>query len=131
MNLKQYIILMIISSCLAWFTWGFIVFSISPDEAGLGVFFLFYVSLLAAMSCTFSILGLFVRAWVLKRDEIASRLAAKSFRQAILLSILFAGILYFQSKHILNWWVIILFIAVLTALEFFLISYRSRQRTLI
>lgn len=122
---------MIISSCLAWFTWGFIVFSISPDEAGLGVFFLFYVILLAAMGSTFSILGLFIRTLILKQNEIASRLAAKSFRQAILLSILFTGILYFQSKHILNWWIIILFIAILTALEFFLISYRSRQKTLI
>lgn len=131
MNLKQYITLMIISSCLAWFTWGFIVWNISPEEAGLGVFFLFYVGLLMAMSCTFSILGLLIRSLVLKQDEIAPRLAAKSFRQAILLSILFTGILYFQSKHILNWWIIILFIAILTALEFFLISYRSRQRILI
>lgn len=116
---------MSISSCLAWLTWGFIVFGINPEEAELGTFFLFYAGLLLALACTLSIAGLITRVWILKKDELVSRLAAKSFRQAILLSALLTGILYFQSKHILNWWIIILFIAVLTMLEFFLISYKK------
>jgi len=119
---------MLISSFLAWLTWGFIIFGINPEEAGLGVFFLFYISLLLALACTLSIAGLVVRVWILKQSEIVSRQAAKSFRQAILLATLFSGILYFQSKHILNWWVITLFIAVLSMLEFFLISYRSKSQ---
>jgi len=129
MNFRQYIVLMSISSCLAWLTWGFIIFDINPDEAGLGVFFLFYVSLLLAIACTLSIGGLAFRVWLLRQNEIVSRQAAKSFRQAILLATLLTGILYFQSKHILNWWVISLFIAVLTMLEFFLISYKSKSQT--
>jgi len=128
MNFKQYITLMIISAALAWLTWGFIIFGINPNEAELGVFFLFYVSLLAALSCTFSVLGLVIRVWVLKQKDVVSRQAAKSFRQAIFLAALFTGILYFQGKHILNWWIIILFIAVLSMLEFFLISYRKNPQ---
>lgn len=131
MNFKQYIILMMISSILAWITWIFIVFGINPDEAGLGVYFLFYASLLAAISCSLSVLGLTIRVWILKQREIISHQAAKSFRHAVFLSTFFTGILYFQSKHILNWWIIILFIAALSMLEFFIISYRPQQRTLL
>ncbi len=119
---------MLISAGLAWLTWGFIIFGINPNEAELGVFFLFYISLLAALSCTFSILGLVVRVWILKQNEVVPRQAAKAFRQAIFLATLFTGILYFQGKHILNWWIIILFIAVLSMLEFFLISYRKNPQ---
>lgn len=129
MRLKQYIILMLISAFLAWLALGLIIFGINPDEAGLGVYFLFYVSLLAALSCTLSIFGLAIRSWILKQNGIVSRQAAESFRQAMLLSAFFVGILYFQSKHILNWRIIILFIAALSMLEFFLISYRPRQKT--
>ncbi|MFH1193454.1 MAG: hypothetical protein V1661_00500 [bacterium] len=125
MNFRQYIILMSISSVLAWLTWAFIVFGINPDEAGLGILFLFYISLLLALSCSLSIAGLIIRVWALRQKELVSRQAAKSFRQAILLATLLTGILYFQSKHILNWWIIALFIAALSMLEFFLISYKK------
>jgi hypothetical protein len=126
MNFRQYIILMSISSVLAWLTWAFIIFGISPDEAGLGILFLFYASLLLSLSCSLSVAGLIIRVWALRQKELVSRQATKSFRQAVLLSTLLTGILYFQSKHILNWWVIALFIAALSMLEFFLISYKKQ-----
>jgi len=127
MNLKQYITLMIISSILAWLTWFFILIYINPDDAGLGIFFLFYSSLLIALASSFSILGLIVRVWVLKQKNTATYLASKSFRQAVLFSTLIIGVLYFESKSILNWWVILLSIAILTMLEFFIISYRNKS----
>lgn len=125
MNFRQYIILMSISSILAWLTWAFIIFGINPDEAGLGILFLFYASLLLALACTLSIAGFIIRV-ALRQKELVSRQAAKSFRQAILLATLLTGILYFQSKHILNWWIIALFITALSMLEFFLISYKKQ-----
>ena len=126
MNFKQYITLMIISTGLAWLTWGFILFGISPSEAGLGVFFLFYISLLLAIACSLSILGLIIRSLVFKGKESAPKQAGKSFRQAMLLATLITGLLYLESKNILNWWTIILFIVVLTMVEFFLISYKTK-----
>ena len=126
MNFRQYIILMIISAGLAWLTWGFILFGISPNENGLGVFFLFYTSLLLAIACSLSILGLVIRSQLFKNKESASKQAGKSFRQAILLATLTTGILYLASKNILNWWTIVLFIVVLTMIEFFLISYKTK-----
>ena len=129
MNFKQYIILMTVSSLLAWLTWGFILFGISPNEAGLGVFFLFYASLLLAIACSLSILGLVVRVWLLKQRDKISFQAGKSFRQAMLLGTLVIGLLYFQGKDILSWWTIALLIAILTMVEFFLISYKRETKT--
>ncbi|MBU4453340.1 hypothetical protein KKH24_03700 [Patescibacteria group bacterium] len=118
---------MSISAGLAWATWGFVLFGISPNEAGWGIFFIFYVSLLLAISCSLAILGLMARVWILKKDN-APHEAGKSFRQAILLGILVIGLLYLESKGILNWWVILLFIGALTMLEFFLISYKKSYK---
>ncbi|MBU1180103.1 hypothetical protein KJ885_04115 [Patescibacteria group bacterium] len=126
MSFRQYIILMTTSSLLAWVTWGFVLFGISPNEAGLGVFFLFYISLLLAIACSLSILGLVVRVWLLKQKNRISFQAGKSFRQAMLLGTLVVGLLYFQSKGILSWWTIALLVAILTMVEFFLISYKKK-----
>lgn len=129
MNFKQYIFLMSISAMLGWLTWGFILFGINPQEAELGVFFLFYTSLLLALSCTLSTLGLIFRMWLLRGRQKVSQQAKKAFRQAILLSLLMIGILYLESKDILSWWIIILFVAVLTLIEFFLISYKVQSQS--
>lgn len=127
MNFRQYIILMGISALFAWATWVFILFGISPNEAGLGIVFLFYIALLLAIACSLSILGLVLRFYVFKKGHSISYQAAKAFRQGMLLSVLVVGLLYLQSKGILNWWTIILFIAVLTLIEFFLISYKRSE----
>lgn len=129
MNFRQYLILIIIPAILGWLTWGFILIGISPNESGLGIFFLFYASLAIALSCTLSFFGLIFRMlFAPKRAEAASH-AKKAFRQAALLSILSVGLLYFQSKKILNWWTIILSVAVLTMAEFFLISYKAKSKS--
>jgi len=127
MNLRQYIILMIISSVLAWLTWCFVLIYTNPEDAGLGIFFLFYSTLLIALASSFSILGLIIRVWILKQYNSASYLASKSFRQAVLLSTLIIAVLYFQNKSILNWWVILLSIVILTMVEFFIISYKNKD----
>ncbi|MFC1612466.1 hypothetical protein ACFL29_01305 [Patescibacteria group bacterium] len=128
MNFKQYITLMTISAGLMWLTWGLILFNVNPTEAGWGIFFLFYASLLLAAACSLAILGFVVRVWLLRYKKNVSMEAGKSFRQAVLLAALITGLLYFQSKNILNWWTIILFIAVLTLAEFFLISYKNSAK---
>lgn len=128
MSLRQYIILMLIIAILASGTWGFILFGINPNEAGLGIFSLFYISLLICFACLFSALGLMTRAWILKKNTDLGAQARRSFRQGMLLAALSVGLLYFQTKNILNWWTIILFIGALTMLEFFLISYKAKKQ---
>jgi len=129
MSFKQYLILMAIPAILGWLTWLFILTGISPNESGLGIIFLFYASLAIALSCTLSFFGLAFRMLFAPKRAEASAYAKKAFRQAVLLSILSVGLLYFQSKKILNWWTIILSVIVLTMAEFFLISYRTKTNS--
>ena len=129
MSFKQYLILMIIPAILGWLTWGFILVGISPSESGLGIFFIFYASLTIALACTLAILGLILRMLLMPKKAEASVYAKIAFRQAMLLSILSVGLLYFQSKKILNWRTIGLSVAVLTMAEFFLISYKTKSKS--
>jgi hypothetical protein len=130
MNAKQYLILMSIPAVLTWLTWGFIMVGIGPSEAGFGILFLFYVSLAIALACTISVMGFVFRNFITAKKTDISASAKKSFRQAMLLSILSVGLLYFQSKRILNWWTIILFIGTLAAIESFLISYKTKAHSI-
>jgi hypothetical protein len=124
MTLRQYFFWMVLSTVLCWLGWWSVVWMVDPAEAGLLGIFLFYAALSLALIGTFSIFGLLFRA-LKRRQEPVSRHAATSFRQSVLLTVLVSGSLALQSRSLLTWWNIMLFIATVTVLEFFLISYRS------
>src|SRR5688572_19215662 len=124
MTLRQYFFWMILATALCWIGWWSVVRVIDPAEGGLLGFFLFYAALCLALIGTFSVAGLAFRA-LTRRHEPVSRHAATSFRQSVLLTCLMAGSLMLQSRSLLTWWNLLLFIATMTVLEFFLISFRS------
>lgn len=124
MTLRQYFFWMIVSTALSWLGWLSVVWMVDPAEAGLLGLFLFYATLSLAFIGTFSVLGLGFRA-LARRQEPVSRHAATSFRQSVLLTCLMAGSLALQSRSLLTWWNLLLFIGTITVLEFFLISVRS------
>lgn len=124
MTLKQYFFWMILATALCWLGWSSIVRMVDPAEAGILGLFLFYAALSLALIGTFSVVGLAFRA-LTRRHEPVSRHAATSFRQSVLLTGLMAGSLALQSRSLLTWWNLLLFIATMTVLEFFLISFRS------
>ncbi|MEK7545701.1 MAG: hypothetical protein AAB554_01325 [Patescibacteria group bacterium] len=126
MTLRQYFIWMIVATALCWLGWLSVIWMIDPAEAGLLGFFLFYAALCLALIGTFSVAGLGFRA-LARRQEPVSRHAATSFRQGVLLTVLMAGSLAMQSRSLLTWWNLMLFIITVTVLEFFLISFRSRR----
>lgn len=126
MTFFQYLILMCGGTALSWLAWTLILVFINPFEAGFTGFFLFYISLFFALVGAFSTLGLIVRLQFKNRQEPISIRAARSLRQGIFLSILVVGLLFLHSKHMLNWWITILFIITLTLLEFFFLAYKNR-----
>jgi len=124
MTLKQYFFWMILATALCWLGWGSVVWMVDPAEAGALGLFLFYSALALSLIGTFSVVGLAFRA-LRHRHEPVSRHAATSFRQSLLLTGLLAGSMALQSRSLLTWWNLGLFIATMTVLEFFLISIRS------
>jgi hypothetical protein len=125
MTLKQYLILMSICTLFCWLALALVIYFIDPTEAGFLGFAFFYSSLFLALTGTMSILGFAMRIKFVK-DELVFRHVVSAFRQAILFSILIVGSLFLQSKSLLTWWNIILFILALTVLEFFFISYKKK-----
>lgn len=126
MTLRQYLFWMLISTALCWLGWLSIVSAVDPAGAGWLGFFIFYAALCLSLIGTFSIIGLAARS-MLRRHEPVSRHAGTSFRQSLLLTVLLAGSLFLQSRSLLTWWNLLLFVATLTAMEFFLISFRSSR----
>ena len=124
MTLRQYFFWMILATALCWLGWLSVVWMVDPAEAGVLGLFLFYAALSLALIGSFSVVGLGLRA-LARRQEPVSRHAATSFRQSVLLTGLMAGSLALQSRSLLTWWNLLLFVATMTVLEFFLISFRS------
>lgn len=124
MTLRQYLTWMLFSTALCWAGWTAVVVTVDPSETGRLGFALFYATLALSLLGTFAIAGLLGRA-LFRRREAAVRHVASSFRQGLLLSGFVTGSLALQSHGLLSWWNLLLFVATLTVLEFFLISMRS------
>lgn len=124
MTLRQYLFWMLLSTALCWLGWLSVVFTIDPVNSGWIGFVVFYSALGLSLIGTFSVIGLAARS-LLHRHEPVSRHAATSFRQSLLLTAFLSGSLILQSYALLTWWNLLLFVATLTVMEFFLISFRS------
>ncbi len=124
MTFRQYLFWMTLSTLLCWLGVFSIIEVIDPSQAGLLGFLMFYAALALALIGTFSVFGMLLRA-AFRRHEAITRHMAVSFRQSVLLTVLVVGSLLLQSKTLLTWWNLLLFIGTLTLLEFFLISFRS------
>jgi hypothetical protein len=126
MSLRSYLFLMLLASLLSWGAWLLVLFFIDPLEAGLIGLTIFYLSLFFAAAGTLSIIGFYVRRFLLQR-QIVFRSVVNAFRQGILFAILIVGALYLQSLELLTWWNLVLFVLALTVLEVFFISHQTRR----
>lgn len=124
MTLRQYLVWMLLSTLLCWGGWFAVIATVDPTQSGWVGYALFYAALCLSLVGTFSLLGLSVRSLARKHEPV-TRHAATSFRQSLLLTVLVAVALMLQSRSLLTWWNLAAFIATLTILEFFMISFRS------
>jgi hypothetical protein len=100
---------------------GFSVFSIirftDPHTTGALTHVLLYLSLFLLCLGLFTLLGTLIRQKFFYGIYIAN--LTTSFRQAILLAMLFTGSLYLQSLGLRYWWLQLVLILFLVALEIF------------
>jgi hypothetical protein len=125
MSLRAYLVVMSMATVLALSTLALVIFRVDPETVGIFGHTLLYVSLFFSVVGLFSLLGLTLRI-VFHRDEIVSRLAAASFRQAIIVSVLVVLSLYLYKKEMFVWWNGILLAAAATLIEFFFISINQK-----
>jgi len=114
-----------VASAVAWIAWLVVVNAIDPTRSGLLGFILFYGSLASALLGTLSVAGVLIRIW-LKKDEILVRMSARSFRQALLLTVLFIGGLVLSGLGLLRWWTLVLFILIVSIFEMIFLSLKKK-----
>jgi len=118
MSLKKYIVGMVLATIFCWTAWGLILFYIDPEVAGPTGLVCFYFSLFFSLIGAFTLIGLGFRIWF-SHKEIVFAYVGVSFRQAVLLSIVFVGCLVLQQFRVLNWWDGTLFALSIGLLEFY------------
>lgn len=127
MTLRRYLLLMAFATAICWATWISALFNTNPFEASLVSFIVFYLSLFLALLGTLAIASLAMRIWVFKQNDPHFRQVKKSFRQGILLSVLFVIAVILQSQRLLNWLNTLLLIFAFTFFELFFIAGDHRE----
>jgi len=101
MSLRQYLVIMLMSTVLCWVAWVMVLINIDPfQDTGIGLAF-FYVSLFFSLLGTLSILSFSFR-YVAQKSQMIFALVRASFRDSFILSSALITVLFLQSKGYLN-----------------------------
>jgi hypothetical protein len=123
MSFRSYLIFMTLGTVSAWITWILVLHGVDPVRSGLLGFILFYITLTMSIFGTLAILGLGFRLWR-QSGELSSRLTLRSFRQAIVLTLLFVSSLLLFSQGWFRWWSMLLLVIIAGLIEMTFISSR-------
>ena len=108
---RAYILPLIAGTVVAIAAFGSILWSVDPFTAGVIPHIFFYLTLFLASTGVVTLIGIWMRKrWI---PGVLIKQLQVSARQAILISLLIAGLLLLQTHNLLHWWVggtLILFI---------------------
>ena len=121
MTLRTYFLGMIISAILCFVSWILIVFYVDPETSGLIGVILFFLMLFFYLSGLFALLGFYLKRKFFK-SKVEFGQIGTAFRQGILFSLIFTGMLMLQSLGMLFWWSAVLFIIGISLLELYFMN---------
>ncbi len=125
MTLKQYLLLMATGTIMCWIAWLFILFNISPEQAGLVGFAFFYTSLFLGTVGIFSVIGLLLKKRKTDKDEMIFRQVKRTFKQGILFGAFIILSLILLQFNLLFWWNAILLALLYIVLEGAIVTGRK------
>ena len=128
MNFVWYLLSMVAGTLLAWGGWGFIIWKVNPNEGGFIGFLLFYLTLLVALTGTFSLFGIFFRVYLKKRHHVVIREVHIAFRHAVFMACMAVISLVLSAQGWLTWWVFLLLLAVIAILEYVALIIQEGRR---
>lgn len=124
MSLHQYLIALALGTAISISAWCIVVLSIDPATAGSLAFFVFYLTLGAGIAGVFTIGGTMLRARKTPENDIHAAVA-RSFRQGVMLSVLFLVCLYLLSRDLFSFGTMLLLVVLVGLIEFFMMSLRK------
>jgi hypothetical protein len=128
MNLRQYLVVLSIGTAAALSAWCVVLMAINPLTSGTLALVAFYATLSLGLAGFFTIIGTLARTARFPGRDVGA-VVTRSLRQAVFLTILAVGSLYFMSAGLFS--TLTLFIAVLALgfLEFFFLVSRPEEGT--
>ncbi len=129
MGLNHFLWAMGLGTLLAAIAWTLVLFRVDPDEAGMVGHILFYLTLFAASTGFWSVVGTLYRVRFRKGDHLTSRAVKISVRHAIMLSAVGVTCLAFSAFGWLRWWNVLLQFFVVAAIEYVFLLVQENQRT--
>ncbi len=124
MNFRSYLMFMTLATVAAWIAWAVVLNGVDPTRSGFLGYLLFYVTLLMALFGTISLGEMLIRLWRSK-EELPSRIAIRSFRHGILLTVLFMSSLLLFSQGWFRWWTMLLVVVIVGLIEMAFLSSRQ------
>ena len=112
----------------AWAGLGVIFLNTSPDDGGVGVLLIFYLTLFAALVGMLTLLGVLFRVYVAGRKDVVQREVRIAFRHSVLLSLTGVTALVFSTQGYLKWWVLVLILLVVSIVEYIFLLKESAHR---
>jgi len=116
MSLKSYLWPVALASALALASFIAIMGFFTPENAGLTIKTLLFLSLFLGLWGIFSLAGVFIHRR-LKRARGAEELLAVAFREGFFLSALLIGFILMRIEQIFFWWSALIFLIIITAIE--------------
>jgi hypothetical protein len=110
---------------MCWVAWVFILFNVSPEQAGWIGFIFFYTSLFLGTVGTFSVIGLLLKKQKSSTDDIIFRQVKRTFKQGILFGIFIILSLILLQFNLLFWWNAVLLALLYIVLEGAIVSGRK------
>lgn len=127
MTFKQFLILLVIATALLWAGWIWTLFAIDPLATNWLGFVLFYLTLWMASTGALCLIGVAVRKWR-QPDLLLYHIVARSFRQAIALSVFLTALLMLQGWRLLQWWSALAVFLMVAGFEAFLLRRNHKRR---
>jgi len=122
----KYIFIILITAIISWIGFYIVILKINPEESTELALALFFSSLFIALTCTFTLLGYFLRLWF-NKNEIYGNHTNIALRQGVLLSFCAIFCLLFLLLKVLTWWIGILLVSLITLVEFYFMSKEQQK----
>lgn len=126
MRLKSYVIWIALATLLAFASFMAIILFFSPEHANPAILTLFFLSLFLSLCGIFSLGALFFQRRR-KRDSEIMALMGVSFREGTLLSGLLIGLLLMQFYGIFYWWLALIFLIIVIAIEMAFVGQENKH----
>lgn len=121
-------ILIALTTVVAWVGIGVLYVNTNPDDGGFGILLVFYLALFAGLAGVLTLLGVLFRVYIVRKKDVVQREVRIAFRHAILLSFTGVVALVFSTQGYLHWWVFLIILLLVSCVEYIFLLKESAHR---